>query len=156
MTDAELGTFKRILENKQDELEETVRNRDAITIEKALTLWTKFNMLRNVNSRSATLIATQTCSGMFDPRFAASRIDPSAFASTVKNRLARGALPPSHGLPFVFGARSKLTGARRVARNRSMNSLSPRLRSHGLIPHAIRREASSSEARSRWKARLGS
>jgi DnaK suppressor protein len=35
MTDAELGTFKRILENKRDELEETVRNRDAITIEKS-------------------------------------------------------------------------------------------------------------------------
>ena len=35
MTDAELGTFKRILENKQAELEEAVRNRDAITIEKS-------------------------------------------------------------------------------------------------------------------------
>src|ERR1700746_1731638 len=34
MTKTELSKFKKILENKQDELERIVRNRDAITIEK--------------------------------------------------------------------------------------------------------------------------
>ena len=35
MTKTELNKFKKILENKQDELERIVRNRDAITIEKS-------------------------------------------------------------------------------------------------------------------------
>lgn len=35
MTKTELNKFKKILENKQDELEQIVRNRDAITIEKS-------------------------------------------------------------------------------------------------------------------------
>lgn len=35
MTKTELNKFKKILENKQDELERVVRNRDAITIEKS-------------------------------------------------------------------------------------------------------------------------
>ncbi|MBV8550311.1 MAG: TraR/DksA family transcriptional regulator [Acidobacteriaceae bacterium] len=35
MTKTELSKFKKILENKQDELERIVRNRDAITIEKS-------------------------------------------------------------------------------------------------------------------------
>ena len=35
MTKVELNKFKKILENKQDELERVVRNRDAITIEKS-------------------------------------------------------------------------------------------------------------------------
>jgi DnaK suppressor protein len=35
MTKTELNKFKKILENKQDELEHIVRNRDAITIEKS-------------------------------------------------------------------------------------------------------------------------
>ena len=35
MTKTELNKFKKILENKQDELEHFVRNRDAITIEKS-------------------------------------------------------------------------------------------------------------------------
>src|ERR1700745_4515716 len=35
MTKTELTKFKKILENKQDELERIVRNRDAITIEKS-------------------------------------------------------------------------------------------------------------------------
>lgn len=35
MTKSELNKFKKILENKQDELEQIVRNRDAITIEKS-------------------------------------------------------------------------------------------------------------------------
>jgi len=35
MTKTEINKFKKILENKQDELEQIVRNRDAITIEKS-------------------------------------------------------------------------------------------------------------------------
>jgi len=35
MTKTEVNKFKKILENKQDELEQIVRNRDAITIEKS-------------------------------------------------------------------------------------------------------------------------
>jgi DnaK suppressor protein len=35
MTKSEINKFKKILENKQDELEQIVRNRDAITIEKS-------------------------------------------------------------------------------------------------------------------------
>jgi DnaK suppressor protein len=35
MTKTEMNKFKKILENKQDELEQIVRNRDAITIEKS-------------------------------------------------------------------------------------------------------------------------
>ncbi|MBV8709719.1 MAG: TraR/DksA family transcriptional regulator [Acidobacteriaceae bacterium] len=35
MTKTEMNKFKKILENKQDELERIVRNRDAITIEKS-------------------------------------------------------------------------------------------------------------------------
>lgn len=35
MTKTELNKFKKILEDKQDELERIVRNRDAITIEKS-------------------------------------------------------------------------------------------------------------------------
>jgi DnaK suppressor protein len=35
MTKTEVNKFKKILENKQDELERIVRNRDAITIEKS-------------------------------------------------------------------------------------------------------------------------
>jgi DnaK suppressor protein len=35
MTKTEISKFKKILENKQDELEQIVRNRDAITIEKS-------------------------------------------------------------------------------------------------------------------------
>ena len=35
MTQSELDKFKKILQNKQDELERMVRNRDAITIEKS-------------------------------------------------------------------------------------------------------------------------
>jgi DnaK suppressor protein len=35
MTKTEMNKFKMILENKQDELERIVRNRDAITIEKS-------------------------------------------------------------------------------------------------------------------------
>jgi DnaK suppressor protein len=35
MTKTEMTKFKKILENKQDELERIVRNRDAITIEKS-------------------------------------------------------------------------------------------------------------------------
>jgi DnaK suppressor protein len=35
MTKTEITKFKKILENKQDELERIVRNRDAITIEKS-------------------------------------------------------------------------------------------------------------------------
>src|SRR5947209_16715106 len=35
MTKTEINKFKKILENKQDELERIVRNRDAITIEKS-------------------------------------------------------------------------------------------------------------------------
>jgi len=35
MTKTELNKFKKILETKQDELEQIVRNRDAITIEKS-------------------------------------------------------------------------------------------------------------------------
>ncbi|MBV9293980.1 MAG: TraR/DksA family transcriptional regulator [Acidobacteriaceae bacterium] len=35
MTKTELNKFKKILENKQEELERIVRNRDAITIEKS-------------------------------------------------------------------------------------------------------------------------
>src|SRR5438067_1411630 len=35
MTKTELNKFKKILESKQDELEQLVRNRDAITIEKS-------------------------------------------------------------------------------------------------------------------------
>lgn len=35
MTKTELNKFKKILETKQDELEQVVRNRDAITIEKS-------------------------------------------------------------------------------------------------------------------------
>jgi DnaK suppressor protein len=35
VTKVELNKFKKILENKQDELEQIVRNRDAITIEKS-------------------------------------------------------------------------------------------------------------------------
>src|SRR5919206_3286260 len=35
MTKTELNKFKKILEAKQDELEQVVRNRDAITIEKS-------------------------------------------------------------------------------------------------------------------------
>ena len=35
MTKTELSNFKKILEEKQDELERIVRNRDAITIEKS-------------------------------------------------------------------------------------------------------------------------
>jgi DnaK suppressor protein len=35
VTKTELNKFKKILENKQDELEQIVRNRDAITIEKS-------------------------------------------------------------------------------------------------------------------------
>src|ERR1700760_1935272 len=35
MTKTEINKFKKILENKQDELEQVVRNRDAITIEKS-------------------------------------------------------------------------------------------------------------------------
>lgn len=35
MTKTELNKFKKILEDKQDELERVVRNRDAITIEKS-------------------------------------------------------------------------------------------------------------------------
>jgi|SRR5947209_6489521 len=35
MTKTELNKFKKILEDKQDELEQVVRNRDAITIEKS-------------------------------------------------------------------------------------------------------------------------
>lgn len=35
MTKTEINKFKKILENKQDELEHVVRNRDAITIEKS-------------------------------------------------------------------------------------------------------------------------
>jgi len=35
MTKTELNKFKKILENKQDEVERIVRNRDAITIEKS-------------------------------------------------------------------------------------------------------------------------
>ena len=35
MTELEVSKFKKILENKQDELENIVRNRDAITIEKS-------------------------------------------------------------------------------------------------------------------------
>jgi DnaK suppressor protein len=35
MTKTEMSKFKKILENKQDELEQIVRNRDAITIEKS-------------------------------------------------------------------------------------------------------------------------
>jgi len=35
MTKTELNKFKKILENKQDELEQIVRKRDAITIEKS-------------------------------------------------------------------------------------------------------------------------
>src|ERR1700759_2963924 len=35
MTKKKLNKFKKILENKQDELEQVVRNRDAITIEKS-------------------------------------------------------------------------------------------------------------------------
>src|SRR5256885_13358031 len=35
MTKTELNKFKKILESKQDELEQVVRNRDAITIEKS-------------------------------------------------------------------------------------------------------------------------
>jgi DnaK suppressor protein len=35
MTKTEMSKFKKILENKQDELERIVRNRDAITIEKS-------------------------------------------------------------------------------------------------------------------------
>jgi DnaK suppressor protein len=35
MTKTETNKFKKILENKQDELEQIVRNRDAITIEKS-------------------------------------------------------------------------------------------------------------------------
>ena len=35
MTKTEVSKFKKILENKQDELERVVRNRDAITIEKS-------------------------------------------------------------------------------------------------------------------------
>jgi DnaK suppressor protein len=35
MTKTEINKFKKILENKRDELEQIVRNRDAITIEKS-------------------------------------------------------------------------------------------------------------------------
>ncbi len=35
MTKTEMNKYKKILENKQDELEQIVRNRDAITIEKS-------------------------------------------------------------------------------------------------------------------------
>src|SRR3569833_1917796 len=35
MTKTEMNIFKKILETKQDELEQIVRNRDAITIEKS-------------------------------------------------------------------------------------------------------------------------
>lgn len=35
MTELEVGKFKKVLQNKQDELERIVRNRDAITIEKS-------------------------------------------------------------------------------------------------------------------------
>ncbi len=35
MTKTELNKFKKILQDKQDELEQVVRNRDAITIEKS-------------------------------------------------------------------------------------------------------------------------
>ncbi len=35
MTKTEMNKFQKILENKQDELEQIVRNRDAITIEKS-------------------------------------------------------------------------------------------------------------------------
>lgn len=35
MTDLEISKFKKILQNKRDELERIVRNRDAITIEKS-------------------------------------------------------------------------------------------------------------------------
>jgi len=35
VTKTEVNKFKKILENKQDELEQIVRNRDAITIEKS-------------------------------------------------------------------------------------------------------------------------
>src|SRR4051795_5206027 len=35
MTKTEMNKFKKILENKQEELEQVVRNRDAITIEKS-------------------------------------------------------------------------------------------------------------------------
>ncbi len=35
MTKTEINKYKKILENKQDELEQIVRNRDAITIEKS-------------------------------------------------------------------------------------------------------------------------
>src|SRR3982750_2300240 len=35
MTKTEMNKFKKILENKQDELEQVIRNREAITIEKS-------------------------------------------------------------------------------------------------------------------------
>src|SRR5947209_13228708 len=67
MTKTELNKFKKILEDRQDELEQVVRNRDAITIEKSAdaldevqhaserelairNLDRESNMLRNVRS----------------------------------------------------------------------------------------------------------
>lgn len=53
MTKTELNKFKKILEAKQDELEQIVRNRDAITIEKSADALDEVQHQRSVSLQSA-------------------------------------------------------------------------------------------------------
>ena len=109
MTKSELNKFKHVLEAKQAELVQLVRNRDGIAIEKSPDALDEVQHAaeRELAIRNPT--ASPICCGTSAQRCAASTRAASACACIAKRTSVRSAWRQCHGRPSASSARKSPT-----------------------------------------------
>src|ERR1700732_5316800 len=109
MTKTELNKFKEVLETKQAELAQVLRNREGITIEKSPDALDEVQNAAERELAIRNLDRESTCSARSARPCTASMRVRSEPACTAKRTLAPSGSTPYRGQPIAFRARKSPT-----------------------------------------------